>query len=125
MKKYLPYLPTVILLYFIGLLSFHTESIGAAIGLIVSALLFSYHHYMENIKNPALLEQLAKTEAKLETDYRVEIDKLREESLAKAEERRALKAKQDALEGEIFELNNDINILAKALVVSEARLNKK
>lgn len=53
------------------------------------------------------------------------IDKLREESLAKAEERRALKAKQDALEGEIFELNNDINILAKAIVVSEARLNKK
>jgi hypothetical protein len=53
------------------------------------------------------------------------IDKLREESLAKTEERRALKAKQDALEGEIFELNNDINILAKALVVSEARLNKK
>lgn len=80
MKKYLPYLPTVILLYFIGLLSFHTESIGAAIGLIVSALLFSYHHYMENIKNPALLERLAKTEAKLETDYRVEIDKLREEA---------------------------------------------
>jgi hypothetical protein len=53
------------------------------------------------------------------------IDKLREESLAKTEERKALKAKQDALEREIFELNNDINILAKALVVSEARLNKK
>ena len=53
------------------------------------------------------------------------IDKLREESLAKTEERRALKAKQAELEGEIFDLNNDINILAKALVVSEARLNKK
>ena len=53
------------------------------------------------------------------------IDKFREESLAKTEERKALKAKQDALEREIFELNNDINILAKALVVSEARLNKK
>lgn len=53
------------------------------------------------------------------------IDKLRDESLAKTEERKALKAQQDKLEGEIFELNNDINILAKALVVSEARLNKK
>ena len=53
------------------------------------------------------------------------IDKLRDESLAKTEERKALKAQQDKLEGEIFELNNDNNILAKALVVSEARLNKK
>lgn len=53
------------------------------------------------------------------------IDKLREESRAKTDQLKELKAKQDVLNTEIFELNIDINILAKAKTVADQRMVKK
>lgn len=53
------------------------------------------------------------------------IDILREESRAKTDQLKELKAKQDVLNTEIFELNVDINILAKAKTVADQRMVKK
>jgi hypothetical protein len=73
-------LPTAILLYFIGLISFYTESTGAAIGLVVSALLFSFNHYIETVKNPHILKKFEEAEARLAHDYNQELDKLKQET---------------------------------------------
>lgn len=53
------------------------------------------------------------------------IDKLREESRDKSTQLKELKIKQDVLTNEIFYLNNDINILAKAKTVADQRMVKK
>lgn len=53
------------------------------------------------------------------------IDKLREESQAKSAQLKELEIKQDVLTNEIFDLNTDINILAKAKTVADQRMVKK
>lgn len=69
MKKYLDVIPAILLLIFSTFIIFKSDSIGAAVGLIVSAFIFGYQQYLFRTEQPDILGELEKL--RKETDERV------------------------------------------------------
>lgn len=78
-------LPTISFIYFIGLTSWN-PSLGSSVGLALTSALLGYQLFLDNLKLPTLVEEVAKlrqefkaTEESLKHHYIEDLNKIKEE----------------------------------------------